>query len=205
MKRAILIVIVLLVSLALVIAPIASAAPADQTGVTSHTVKRGETLRAIAARYGVTTQALMQVNSIRNPDLIQVGAQLTIPKTSTASTSRTLTTRITPAPAVRATAVPVAPGVACSNPYLVRRGDTLVAIAGRCGVKVSDLQRWNEVGTIIRVGQSLRTRGTSTSSTSIRGAATPAPAPKTFVPPVKVPTVVMATPAPPRVLPTVAP
>lgn len=203
MKRSIVIVVMLLVSLALVIAPIASAAPADQTGVTSHTVQRGETLRAIAARYGVTVQALMQVNSIRNPDVIRAGTKLTIPRAST--TSRTLTTKATPTPSVRAMAIPAAPSSACTNPYIVRRGDTLVAIAGRCGVKVSDLQRWNEVGTIIRVGQSLRTRSTTTSSASIRNAVTPAPAPKTFVPPVSVPRVAVPTPVPPRVLPTVAP
>lgn len=45
-----------------------------------HRVRAGETLAIIAARYGVTTQAIMQANKLRNPNLIFVGQRLLIPK-----------------------------------------------------------------------------------------------------------------------------
>lgn len=45
-----------------------------------HRVRAGETLRVIAARYGVTTQAIMDANRLRNPNLIFVGQRLLIPK-----------------------------------------------------------------------------------------------------------------------------
>jgi LysM repeat protein len=47
----------------------------------SHTVQRGETLSAIAHRYGVTIWTLVQVNSIANPAVIFPGQVLVIPQT----------------------------------------------------------------------------------------------------------------------------
>jgi LysM repeat protein len=55
--------------------PPAQPAPSGQT----HTVRRGDTLSAIARRYGVSMWALAQANSIRNPSFIYVGQVLRIP------------------------------------------------------------------------------------------------------------------------------
>ncbi|QUL98820.1 MAG: polysaccharide deacetylase family protein [Candidatus Fermentithermobacillus carboniphilus] len=41
-----------------------------------HTVAEGETLSAIAARYGISVPVLAQVNNLKNPDLIYVGQVL---------------------------------------------------------------------------------------------------------------------------------
>ena len=59
-------------------------APAYQPAhtVATHTVQAGETLAAIAMRYGVTTWTLAQANSIANPSLIFRGQVLVIPRTS---------------------------------------------------------------------------------------------------------------------------
>lgn len=45
-----------------------------------HTVARGETLVGIARQYGVTTEAILQVNEIPNPRSLTVGAVLRIPR-----------------------------------------------------------------------------------------------------------------------------
>ena len=45
----------------------------------SHVVAAGETLGRIAARYGTTISALVDLNSLENPDLIQVGQTLVVP------------------------------------------------------------------------------------------------------------------------------
>ncbi len=47
--------------------------------ITSHTVEGGESLRMLAARYGVSPVAIMAANNITDPDLIHVGEELTIP------------------------------------------------------------------------------------------------------------------------------
>ena len=59
-------------------------APAYQPAHTAatHTVQAGETLAAIAMRYGITTWTLAQANSIANPALIFRGQVLVIPRTS---------------------------------------------------------------------------------------------------------------------------
>lgn len=44
-----------------------------------HTVEAGQTLGAIARRYGTTIADLVQVNSLRNPNLIRIGADLVVP------------------------------------------------------------------------------------------------------------------------------
>ena len=46
----------------------------------SYTVQSGDTLSAIAAANGVTVADLVEANGIKNPNLIQVGQQLVIPK-----------------------------------------------------------------------------------------------------------------------------
>ncbi len=45
----------------------------------TYVVKPGDTLAKIAAAHGVTTQALIQANGIKNPDLIRSGQVLVIP------------------------------------------------------------------------------------------------------------------------------
>ncbi|MGB3722149.1 MAG: LysM peptidoglycan-binding domain-containing protein [Pacificimonas sp.] len=52
----------------------ASAAPGD-----SYTIRPGDTLSAIAERNGTTVETLLQLNDIRNPDLIFPGQTLTLP------------------------------------------------------------------------------------------------------------------------------
>jgi len=49
-------------------------------GGTEHVVARGETLSTIAKTYGVTADAVAKANGITNPNTIQVGQKLVIPK-----------------------------------------------------------------------------------------------------------------------------
>jgi LysM repeat protein len=61
----------------------------------------------------------------------------------------------------------------CSNPYTVRKGDTLAKIARRCGVSVASLKKLNGLsGDTIMVGQTLTIRASVTSAQ-----ASPAPTP----------------------------
>jgi len=63
----------------------------------THTVRPGETLTAIAIRYGVTLWTLVQVNSVANPSRIFPGQVLVIPR---ASSLRASNLAVASAPAV---------------------------------------------------------------------------------------------------------
>ncbi len=56
--------------------PEAAAPPAPKP--TTHTVEDGETLRMLAARFGISPETIMAANGLRNPDLLHVGQDLVI-------------------------------------------------------------------------------------------------------------------------------
>ena len=62
-------------------APTATPSPSPTSGATprTHVVARGETLSVIAAAYGTTVEAIVELNQLENPDRIVVGQVLLIP------------------------------------------------------------------------------------------------------------------------------
>ena len=52
--------------------------PGGEGPAGGHVVQPGETLSAIAARYGVSTSALAEANGITNPNLIRAGQHLRV-------------------------------------------------------------------------------------------------------------------------------
>lgn len=50
---------------------------------TTYTVKKGDTLTAIAKKFGTTVQTLVKLNNISNPNLIITGQVLKVSESST--------------------------------------------------------------------------------------------------------------------------
>lgn len=103
-------------------------ASADASCPGIHVVQPGETLTRIAARYGVTVQAIVRANGLVNPNFIWVGQRLVIPCGST-----------------------------CAYVHVVQRGENLYRIALRYGVTVRAIARANHLANpnYIWVGQRL--------------------------------------------------
>ena len=101
---------------------------------TVHTVTSGETLTAIATRYGVSISDIKSWNGLSG-DGIQVGQRLTIQGGSPQQT-----TPLT---------------------YTVKKGDALSVIAREFGVSTAQVQQWNGIADAgdIRVGQVLKLYG----------------------------------------------
>lgn len=110
---------------------------------TLYVVKSGDTLWAIANRYGVTVQAIASANKITNVNLIYVGQILIIPTGST-----------TPTP----------PPPSTSIKYTVKPGDTLWAIARTYNTTVQAIATASAISNVnlIYVGQILTIPGTTT-------------------------------------------
>lgn len=89
-------------------APTPAPTPAPKDYV-KYTVKKGDTLSGIAARYGTTYQKIAADNGIKNPNLIYPGQVLKIYTKNSGGTKPTYKT------------------------YTVKKGDTLSAIAARYG------------------------------------------------------------------------
>ena len=116
-----------------------------------HRIVRGDTLGAIAARYGTSVPALKDLNGLAS-DRIHAGRHLMVP-ISTGTPGA-------PGPAGSATRAVLDRGVTdgpAKSIHRVRNGDNLWRIARRHGVDVRQLAAWNglSTNTVLRPGQRL--------------------------------------------------
>ena len=108
----------------------------------TYTVRSGDTVSGIAAKFDTTWTALRKANGLKS-DSIKVGQKLSIPGGSTAAVAASAQTR-------------------AKASYTVRSGDVLGTIAERHGMSVRELQSMNGLkGTNIRVGQTLAVYGSA--------------------------------------------
>ncbi len=79
--------------------PVPTNTPAPTPTPVIHIVEPGETLLGIALQYGVTVDALQQVNGVLRPETLQIGTPLIIPIGSASSTSNVGGSVLYPTPA----------------------------------------------------------------------------------------------------------
>lgn len=108
-----------------------------------HRVAAGESFWSISRRYGVNLRELAAWNGMAPTDPLRVGQTLVVWTKDAA-----VTASLGPANRLRTVT------------YTVRRGDSLARIAGRFGVKVGDIVRWNNISAedYLRPGQKLTLR-----------------------------------------------
>ncbi|WKZ38448.1 MAG: LysM peptidoglycan-binding domain-containing protein [Anaerolineales bacterium] len=108
-------------------------------GYGTYVVARGDTLKALANRFGTSMDVLASLNDINNYNLIYEGQRLTVPGGAAV-----------PVPP------PSSPPPVSGNAYTIQKGDTLRKIADRIGVTVRDILAVNPKITnanLIYVGQ----------------------------------------------------
>lgn len=105
-----------------------------------YTVKAGDTLSGIAAKYGTTYQALASYNGISNPNKISVGQKIKIPGTGSSGSTST---------------------GGGDTVYTVKAGDTLSGIAAKYGTTYQALASYNGISNPnkISVGQKIKIPG----------------------------------------------
>jgi N-acetylmuramoyl-L-alanine amidase len=99
--------------------------------VSRHTVKRGESLSLISAKYNVTIAALKSINGLSS-NSVRVGQKIKLPSGTTVKTK------------------------AANRKHTVKRGDTLSEIAEQYGVTINTLMKANSMRTrTVLLGQRL--------------------------------------------------
>ncbi|MEQ1746101.1 MAG: LysM peptidoglycan-binding domain-containing protein [Saprospiraceae bacterium] len=110
--------------------------------MTTYTVAKGDTLFAIAARFGTTAAELRKLNGLKT-DNLKIGQVLQLKKTPM------------PPPPKQVPATP-------TTVYTVAKGDTLSAIAKRFGTTVEAIKALNNLKTMaLSIGQALQIPGTT--------------------------------------------
>ncbi len=133
-------------------AGLAALPPEERVSFLEHVVKRGENFAVIARRYRVSVADLRDANPRVRPTRLQIGQVLVVPTLGGSSASRVS--------ARTAAEVAPSPESTAARTHVVRRGETLGAIARRYRVSVATLQEWNGLrGHTIRAGQRLRVAG----------------------------------------------
>lgn len=103
-------------------------------------VGTSDTLETLAHRYNVKPAAILQANGYKGPRALSPGQQLIIPF----QTPATIAAPALTAPASKAV-------VAAPSVHVVNRGDTLISIAHRNHVSVSELARANNIDTSAKI------------------------------------------------------
>lgn len=124
----------------------------------SYKVEKGDTLYSISRKYQITVAELRAANNLSENDIIKIGQKLIIP-TADISTAAALLSDNTKKEENQAKALENA-----SSVYVVQKGDTLYAIARKCGLTVAELVSLNnmDTSTVIKVGQKLKIKATPT-------------------------------------------
>ena len=158
---------------------IAAARPTAQGGTTI-IVGTSDTLDILAKRYNVSSAAILQANGYKGPRTLSPGQQLVIPPRQA----------VAAAPAVAPPASkPAAASASSSSIHVVNRGDTLMSIARRNQVPVSELARANHLDQSAKLSLGMKLTVPASKSASIA----PAPQPVAAAP--AQPAAVAAAPA----------
>ncbi|HEY0154621.1 MAG TPA: LysM peptidoglycan-binding domain-containing protein [Longimicrobium sp.] len=136
-----------------------ASAPATRPRPRTHRVAAGETLSAIARRYGVTTAQLRVLNPNDTAGALEAGMVLRLPPAPRPSG----TTPARPTTPERPAAAPARPAPASGRPAAARRrthtvaaGETLFGLARRYGVSTDAIRRANDLGSDqLRAGQTI--------------------------------------------------
>lgn len=149
-----------------------SATPPTATAQVEYVITRGDTISAIASRFGISTQAVLSANGLGWSTIIYPGQKIYIPGTSVPTATTTPVVDITPVSQV--TPITEAPAPQTTN-YLIKSGDTVTSIAARFGVSIQSILDANGLNrsSLIYAGRTLTIPAASSAPAGVGTTVTP--------------------------------
>ncbi|MET1089837.1 MAG: LysM peptidoglycan-binding domain-containing protein [Arthrobacter sp.] len=140
--------------------------PAQPAAPAEYTIARGDTVSAIAGRFGLNTGEILKLNNLQANTIIYPGQKIKLSGSANAPA----------APAAAPTPAPPATAGGGAT-YTVKPGDTLGAIAARHNVSLANVFAWNNLNmrSIIYPGQKVKV-GAGDAAPAAPAPAAPAPA-----------------------------
>ena len=124
-----------------------------------HTVKKGETLAAIARRYKTTASKLAAANDLRATSRVRGGTSLMVPASPAPALVSAPRPAAPKATAAKPTALASGSAAGATTTYRVRSGDNLSRIARQFGMSVESLKTMNRLSSdALSVGDRLTVR-----------------------------------------------
>lgn len=118
-----------------------------------HRVQEGETVSAVAVRYGLRTRDVLSLNGLRWSSTLAIGQPLLLPLPAD---GEPLASAKPVPPLVAAPEHGVAPAESQMHLHRVRAGESLWSISRQYGVRMTDLRLWNRLpDAVIRPDQEL--------------------------------------------------
>ncbi|MCP5154082.1 MAG: LysM peptidoglycan-binding domain-containing protein [Ectothiorhodospiraceae bacterium] len=148
-------------------APVASSTDtprSEEPAAREHRLESGETLLALAKRYGVPARTIAEANDIADPRRLRAGAMLRIPGDAKPAEPPAVEVVAPEAPKPAVVAQSEAPSAPTpqGREHVLAPGETLLGLAGRYGVAAGAIAEANGIDDPrrLRAGQTLRIPGT---------------------------------------------
>lgn len=126
----------------------------------TYTVRRGDTMGAIALAHGVRWQDIAGLNPDVDPNRMRIGSSLQMPVPGV-TVPAPVVREATAAPAVKLVAA-VPASLPADGIYTVVSGDNLSKLAHRFKIKIADIREWNGLQSdLLQIGQKLKLRADS--------------------------------------------
>ncbi len=156
----------------------ASSSPRQSGNASSggHVVAKGETLGAIAGKYGISVKNLMEINGIDDPSKLRAGQKLSLASKSaeeevpSSSLSETFAAEsvkeVEPSASIPSVAS-ITQNVSADSDnfftYTIKPGETLGGIASKHKVSTSNIIKWNAIKNprSVRAGTKIKIKGSS--------------------------------------------
>ena len=122
--------------------------PTQPQAPAEYTIARGDTISAVAGKFGLNTADILKLNNLQPNTIIYPGQKIKLSGSAAAPA----------APAAAPAPAAPAPAAASGATYTVKAGDTLGAIAARHNVGLADVFAWNNLSmrSIIYPGQKIK-------------------------------------------------